>query len=474
MSLHADATTLADLAMRLGLLTPSQVDEAWDKLGGRNAPPDDFVRIMERQGYLTPFQSAKLAKGDRDGYALGGYRLRYKIASGTFGRVYRADDPHTGRVLAVKVLRGKWSDDKHKIDLFTREGRMGMTLHHPNIVEIVAVDQDPATRQHYIVMEFVEGGDLRDLLVIRKKLSAADALRILDETTSALAYAFSRGVTHRDIKLTNILISSQGPAKLVDFGLAGGQLGFEESDDTAVNRTLDYAGLEKATGAPEGDPRSDMFFLGCVVYELLTSRRPLERTRSVTARMAATRFQNIAPMKPDEVDAPPSLFLVETMMIPDPALRFQTPSQLLERVREVRQEVERKSTANVKSEARTLFVAESDERLQDLLRTKLKKGGYRVLIAADPTRALDRFRQQPFDVLIVNASTIGEKACYMFARILAEAKSRKTALSGILLVDPEQGEWRERLADQPAVSVLVQPVKFKHLVSAIRALTGDL
>src|SRR4051812_9158157 len=80
MPLH-DAATLADLAMRLGLLTPSQVDEAWDKLGGRNAQPDDFVRIMERQGYLTPFQSTKLAKGDRDGYSLGGYRLRYKIAS---------------------------------------------------------------------------------------------------------------------------------------------------------------------------------------------------------------------------------------------------------------------------------------------------------------------------------------------------------------------------------------------------------
>jgi len=96
-----------------------------------------------------------------------------------------------------------------------------------------------------------------------------------------------------------------------------------------------------------------------------------------------------------------------------------------------------------------------------------------VLIAADPTRALDRFRQQPFDVLIVNASTIGEAACFMFARILAEAKSRQTTLRGILLVDPDQADWRERLADQPAVMVLVQPVKYKHLVRAIRALTGE-
>jgi eukaryotic-like serine/threonine-protein kinase len=469
-----DAATLADLAMRLGLLTQSQVEEAWEKLGGRNAQPDHFVRVMERQGYLTPFQSAKLAKGDRDGYSLGGYRLRYKIASGTFGRVYRADDPHAGQVVALKVLRGKWQDDQHAIDLFTREGRMGMSLQHPNIVEILAVDQDPATKQHYIIMEFIEGGDLRDLLAIRKKLSAADTLRILDETTSALAYAFSRGVTHRDLKLTNVLISSQGPAKLVDFGLAGGELGFQEKDDKSVNRTVDYAGLEKATGVPHGDPRSDIFFLGCIAYELLTSRRPLERARGAVARMKAERFQKTAPMRPDEVDAPPSVFhLVDTMMALDPASRFQTPSQLLERVREVRQEIDPRTADRSRGDKRTIFVAESDERLQDLLRTKLKESGYRVLIAADPTRALDRFRQQPFDVLIVNASTIGEEACHMFARILAEAKSRKTALCGILLVDPTQEEWRDRLADQPGVAVLVQPIKFKHLVSAIRDLTGN-
>src|SRR5947209_17064554 len=126
-------------------------------------------------------------------------------------------------------------------------------------------------------------------------------------------------------------------------------------------------------------------------------------------------------MKPEEVDGPPSLLhLVETMMTLDPALRFQTPSQQLERIREVRREVEGRSRKD--GVQRTLFLAESDERLQDLLRDKLKQAGYRVLIAADPMRALDRFRQQPFDLLIVNASTTGENGCYVFQRILDEAK----------------------------------------------------
>src|SRR3954451_24978985 len=94
-----DAATLANTAVRLGLISLSQVEEGWNELGSRNGEPDEFVRLMERKGFLTPFQSGKLLKGDKDGYFLGGYRILYKIASGSFGRVYRADDPHTGKIV---------------------------------------------------------------------------------------------------------------------------------------------------------------------------------------------------------------------------------------------------------------------------------------------------------------------------------------------------------------------------------------
>src|SRR5207302_1988283 len=156
----------------------------------------------------------------------------YKIASGSFGRVYRADDPRSGRIVAVKVLRRKHSEKKHVIDLFEREGRVGMSLRHPNIVEILAVNRDQASRQYFIVMEFVEGGNLRDFLGIRKKIEPAEGLRILEDVTAGLNYALSQGLTHRDMKLTNVLISSQGIAKLVDFGLAGVySKGQEEADE---------------------------------------------------------------------------------------------------------------------------------------------------------------------------------------------------------------------------------------------------
>src|SRR5947208_1419177 len=135
---NADATQVADLAVRVGLLTPDQVRDGWDELGQRGGEPEPLLRALERKGHLTPLQSSKLLKQDRDGYFLGGFRLLYKIASGTFGRVYRADDPRSGRIVAIKVLRRKWSDDKHNIEQFEREGRVGMMLRHPNIVEIIA------------------------------------------------------------------------------------------------------------------------------------------------------------------------------------------------------------------------------------------------------------------------------------------------------------------------------------------------
>jgi CheY-like chemotaxis protein len=464
-----DASTLAEELLQLGLVTDAQLQECWEEVGRGETDPEPLLRFFERKGYLTPYQSHKLRKGDIDGYFLGGYKVLYKIASGSFGRVFRGEDPATGRVVAMKVLRRRWSEDEHAVELFEREGRVGLSLRHPNIVEILAVNQDRATRQYFIVMEFVEGGNLRDILAIRKRLVPAEALRLIEDATAGIAYAYSRGVTHRDLKLTNILLSSQGQAKLVDFGLAGllRSLGRAE-DDGLVDRTVDYAGLEKATGVPAGDVRSDIYFLGCVLYEMLTGRPPLVMTKDPRARMRKQRFDEVPAIKRTEVSAPPSVFhLVETMMALNPQHRYQTPSQLMDAVRAARRDIEAGKDAArpaaAASTARTVFVVERDERLQDALRDKLKELGYRVFLAADPARAMDRYRHQPYDGLIVDAGTTGEDGLFLFERIMAEAQRLGMDCGGILVLSEDQKDWVQRIPARAGVSVLVRPVTLKQL-----------
>jgi eukaryotic-like serine/threonine-protein kinase len=466
-----DTAAFAQQLLKLGLVTEAQLAEARDDLGADYFDLSQLRRYLERKSHITPWQSGKVLKGDFDGFFLGGYRLLYKIASGSFGRVFRADDPRSGRVVAVKVLRRRWSEDQQRIDLFLREGKVGLALKHPNIVEVLAINRDPASGQYYLVLEFIEGGNLREILQIRKKLSGAEALRILEDAASGLAYSYARGMTHRDIKLTNLLISSQGEAKLVDFGLAQFFASFAKEEEK-VDRTVDYAGLEKATGVKTGDVRSDIYFLGCVLYECLTGRSPLVMSRDKYARMRRDRFEQVPPILPDEVQGPPSLFaLLETMMSLDPQRRYQTPSQLLDAVKSVRRDVEGKSgKEGGRPPSRSVFIAERDEHLQDLLRDGLKDQGYRVFVAGDPLRALDRFRQQPFDGLIVDARTTGEDGFRVFIHIVEEAVRKRLPCAAIVILAHDQASWTAHLPKAPHLAVMGQDVKFKPLARKLKEL----
>jgi serine/threonine protein kinase len=468
-----DAAGVGTLAQQLQLITPEQFREAWDDAEDRSA--EALVRVLERKGFITPFQGAKLLKGEIDGYTLGGYRLLYRIASGSFGRVFRGDDPRTGLVVAIKVLRRRWMEDPQKVVLFEREGKVGLSLQHPNIVRILAVSRDPSTGQYYMVMEFVEGGTLRDFLRIRKVVDWPETLKITEEMTAGLAYAFSRGLLHRDLKPTNVLISAQGVTKLVDFGLAEITGGEAEDDDTEVARTVDYAGLERTTGVKSGDERSDIFFLGCIVYEMLTGRPYLPPVKDRQARMAKSRFTSLAPVRHEDIPNAPAQFvpLLNRMLAVDPTQRFQTPGQLFQAIRTLQAELNGTPAKVLDPDGpATLYLIEPHPKLQEPLREKFREEGYRVLLASDPIRALQRYEQQPYHVLIVDVGAAGAEGLQVLEQVQQKAESLGLRCLSIALLNDDQASLVTSVRQRPTVALMVRPVSLRQLLSKLNELRG--
>lgn len=485
MSVNLDASGIGQLAIRLGLVGADAVRDGLDELGSKTAPAADMVRLLERKRHLTPWQGNKLLKGDLDGYFLGGYRLLYKIASGSFGRVYRGDDPRSGQVVAVKVLRNKWTQDKQKVDLFRREGQLGMSIRHPNIVSVLAVNQDSKTGQYFIVMEFVEGGNLRDLLQARKKLGADESLRIMEECSQGLAYSNARGLTHRDIKPTNILIAvATGQAKLVDFGLAEMtenasvhlQRQDERDDDVAVDRTVDYAGLEKATNQKAGDVRSDIYFLGTVLYECLTGQPLMPVTKDRQARMQARRYTDVEDTLrnngPNLGLTPPLTRLLAKMVAFEPSERFQTPTQLVEAIQACRAELAGAPVSRGPVGPKTLFVVEQNQKLQDAFRDKFKAEGYRVVLTIDPGQAVRRYQQQAYHALLIDARTVGREGVTAYNDVLRAADNAGMEVAVVLILGEDQAGWKVEVRPHAHAAVLTDPgVTMKQLMRTLSELS---
>jgi serine/threonine-protein kinase len=481
------AEHVAERAIDAGLATPRQLQEVWGALGTRSVGVDEFLQALVRRELLTKYQVDRLLKGEKTGYFFGDYKILYLMGTGTFARVFRASHRETGQVVAIKALRSRFSGNPAQYGLFLREGELGRSLRHPNIVPIHEVHS--RGREHYLVMEFVEGRTLREFVKVRKNLDPKDATRLMADVARGLDYAFQRSVTHRDLKMSNVLISSRGEAKLVDFGLAAideDTLAGAEGDASAA-RTVDYAALERATGVRRDDARSDIFFAGCIYYHMLSGTPPLYEGRDRTQRLSRSRFQEIVPIQ----QALPSLplfvtFVVNRAMALDPSRRYQTPGELLADVESTMKRLDKSAPAGDPGEAaelgqdsraggagqpeRRVMVVEANLPMQNLLREGLKNAGYRVFLTSDPQRAFDRMAEEPgfADCVLFDAQEIGEPALDWFNRLPAYSWAR--ALPALLLLGETQRSWSAKAQTSDRRRVLPLPITMKQLRATLEEL----
>ena len=459
------AEQFAQRAFDLNLLDERQLQRVWADFGTQDIPVEEFRQHVLRQGLMTSYQIDRMLRGERGGFYYGDYKILYQIGAGSFARVFRADHQETGQPVAVKVLRQRNAENPRDTEMFLREGRMGMGLDHPNIVPIYEV---VAKRPlYFLVMEFLEGHTLREFMRTRKKLEPREAVNLMNDVCAGLAFAFGRDITHRDLSMSNVFITSDAVAKVVDFGLAavGGSV-----DETPNPRTIDYVALERATGVGRDDTRSDIYFAGCMLYHMLAGEPGLVEAHDRIARLSVQRFREVIPLAEFDESLPRCVTrIVDKAMAFDAQLRYQKPGEMLADLQLVARwladpEKYGDEIGLVDEAPRTVvMVVESNEKMQNLLREGLSKCGYRVLVISRPEMALRRFEENAnvADCVLISTAELGEDALEAFNRLGHDLATRD--LPAILLLGEDHHDWKDKANLSQRRLTLDMPLRFRML-----------
>jgi tRNA A-37 threonylcarbamoyl transferase component Bud32 len=309
----------------------------WENVATQTPIPGTGVVAVVCQ---TPFELADHPR----------YRVLEPLGVGGMGTVFKAEHRHMERVVALKVINPKLIDSPAAVDRFQREVKLAGRLAHPNIV--TAHDADQAGGLHFLVMEFVDGKSLAQVVAEQRPLPVAQACDYVRQAALGLQHACDRHMVHRDIKPHNLMLTPEGKVKILDFGLARFVLGSAspatdsnaasesspggESVDMRVTASgqimgsVDFMAPEQGRDPHQADIRSDIYSLGCTLYFLLAGHSPFAGS-SIAEKLAAHGEQTAKPLTEIRSDLPAALgSIVEKMMAKDPAQRYQTPAEIAE------------------------------------------------------------------------------------------------------------------------------------------------
>jgi serine/threonine-protein kinase len=288
--------------------------------------------VMVDQGIVTTSQLQRIVKAVeviRPTQQIPGYQILSKLGAGAMATVFKARQLSLDRLVAIKVLPKRFSENPEYVERFYKEGKAAAKLNHANIVH--AFDVGESGGYHYFVMEYVEGHTVYDELAEGKVFSEAEALKIAIEIAEALVHAHERGLIHRDVKPKNIMITTKGIAKLADMGLArlAEDAQAAQAEAGKAYGTPYYISPEQIRGDMDIDFRADIYGLGATLYHMITGQVPFEAETPV-AVMNKHLKETLTP--PDHINISLSVGLgevVEVMMAKKPQDRYASTTDLL-------------------------------------------------------------------------------------------------------------------------------------------------
>jgi serine/threonine-protein kinase len=332
-------TVIGRLVVDRGLATPQDVQDAKDALigiageSGGDVKNKSLGAMLVERGVVTQKQLERLRPESeaRSGQQIPGYQILKKLGAGAMATVYKARQLSLDRIVAIKVLPQKFTNNQDFVDRFYAEGKAAAKLNHPNIVQ--AFDVNKAGDFHYFVMEFVDGKTVFEVIQDVGRYAEADALRVAIDVTNALNHAHERGFIHRDVKPKNIMISAEGGrTKLADMGLARAISDREAAEAEAGKAygTPYYISPEQVRGEVGVDFRADIYSLGATLYHMLTGQVPFDGPNP-SAVMRKHLNEDLTP--PDHIN--PNLSsgiaeVVEVCLAKDRNKRYNSTTDLLE------------------------------------------------------------------------------------------------------------------------------------------------
>jgi serine/threonine-protein kinase len=337
-----DRQTFLENLRQSRLLTDQEFQSAVTRLPQTNRGRV-IARLLVGWGLLTKFQAELLLIGRTNGFTLGQYRILEQIGTGGMGRIFKARHQTMDRLIALKVLARQFVNTQRARQLFLREVQAAAKLIHANIV--TAYDGGEVDGRCFLVMEYVDGPNLDQLVGERGPLPVGLACDMIRQVAHGLQCAFEMGIVHRDIKPSNLLVqrpAGNAPAapcviKILDFGLA--RLHAPEVVPAAGNQTIltrvntvmgtpDFVSPEQARDMHQVDIRSDLYSLGCTFHYLLTGRVPFPGG-SALEKLIRQKSEEPGPVTALRPDVPPPVSaLVSRLMAKQPDDRFQTPADL--------------------------------------------------------------------------------------------------------------------------------------------------
>jgi serine/threonine protein kinase len=286
------------------------------------------------EGLITRFQADQMLRGRWRNFILGGkYTILEPLGAGGMGTVYLCSHRIMRRPVAVKVLPAGQADDPGAVERFQREAQAVAQLRHPNIVGAHDIDRDG--KFHFLVMEYIDGVSLQELVKRRGPMDPERAAHYMHQAALGLQHAHEAGLVHRDVKPANLLVDRTGVVKILDLGLARFFHDKKESltqkyDGNVVLGTADYLAPEQAVDSHNVDIRCDIYSLGITFYFLLAGHSPFQ-DGSVAEKLIWHQVRQPTPIREIRPDVPEGLAAVLAKMIAkEPARRYQTPAELAE------------------------------------------------------------------------------------------------------------------------------------------------